>query len=455
MSKIGKVCRALLASVAFVSLSAFAEFVPADRQLDGVTLPEGYTLLSAVSSTGEQYVDLEVTPDETAAYEITMRVDDVNPLDDTFILGARTAYLTKALYFSTVANDRWAWYLANGRLESVSRSGFNVVTFTPQRRIYVNNQYMSQMDAGEVVTDKNLYLFTVNNNGEPHKNCSKISVRRIKIWKGGLLVRDCVGAMNSSEVIGLYDLASGRFFGSKTEVGLKVGDPDYAPQAAHDLLKDVRLPEGYELLDYVSSTGEQYFDTEIVPDETVTFDLAFRNHETTEDTHLFGSRLAYEDNAVGFSIQKTTMRTHFSDTHLDYGDEDGGGDVIFRTVALTASHAVYVDGARGKTPLSPTVSTIVNPNPIYIFSCNDNGKPHNQYSSIDLRNCRIWKGGELVRNYVPARHGVRSGFMILSARVSNRRIPRLPSSPGRRSPRTMCRRRSSSSVSVCRATTCS
>lgn len=229
MSKIGKVCRTLLASVAFVSLSAFAEFVPADRQLDGVTLPEGYTLLSAVSSTGEQYVDLEVTPDETAAYEITMRVDGVNPSDDMFILGARTAYLTKALYFSTVASDRWAWYLANGRLESVSRSGFNVVTFTPQRRIYVNNQYMSQMDAGEVVTDKNLYLFTVNNNGEPHKNCSKISVRRIKIWKGGLLVRDCVGAMNSSEVIGLYDLASGRFFGSKTEVGLKVGDPDYAP----------------------------------------------------------------------------------------------------------------------------------------------------------------------------------------------------------------------------------
>ena len=399
-----------------------SSFVPADRQLDGVTLPEGYTLLSAVSSTGEQYVDLEVEPDDTTAYEITLR-DDTDHTDDRFVLGAREAAKTKAYYFAITGSasgaylNGWAWYLASGDAgvlySPAYYTGFNVVDFTAQHRVYVNNQFLSQMDVGEVVTGRNLYLFTVNNNGVPHENRSKISVRRIKIWKGGLLVRDCVGAVDSNEVIGLYDLVSGRFFVSATEVGLRASGPDdYVQVAAYNLLKDVRLPADYEQLDYVSSTGEQYFDTEIVPDETVTFDLAFRNHETTKDTHLFGSRLAYENNAVGFSIQKTVMRTHFSNAHLDYGSPQSGGDLIFRTVALTASHAVYVDGARG-TPLSPTVSTIVNPNPIYLFNCNDNGKPHSQSSSIDLRNCRIWKGGELVRNYVPARHGGEVGLYDL------------------------------------------
>ena len=56
MPKIGKVCRALLASVAFVS-SSFAE--------ESVTLPAGYDLLEYVESTGLQYIDLRLKPDDT------------------------------------------------------------------------------------------------------------------------------------------------------------------------------------------------------------------------------------------------------------------------------------------------------------------------------------------------------------------------------------------------------
>lgn len=412
----GDSCRSALLAVFCLALTpcASAAFVPADRQLDGVTLPEGYMLLSAVSSTGEQYVDLEVEPDDKTACEITLRDDTTNRTDDWFVLGVREAYKNKAYYFSTRVDGSWAWYLASGDGGVLSfssqHSGFNVVTFTAQRRVYVNDRFLSQMDAGEVVTGRNLYLFTVNDNGSP-KNCSTISVRRIKICKDGLLVRDCVGAVDSNGVVGLYDLVSGRFFVSATEVGLEVAGPDnYVPEPAHELLKDVRLPAGYELLEYVSSTGAQYLDTEIVPDETVAFRLAFRSRASAdEDTHLFGSRLAFQNNAVGLSIQKTVVRTHFAGAYLDFGAPNTN---VFQVVELTPVLNVYVDGEY--RALVPTADpTIVNQHPIYVFDCNDNGKPHSQYSSIDLRNCRIWKGGELVRDYVPARHGDEVGLYDL------------------------------------------
>ncbi len=373
-----------------------------------------------VSSTGEQCVDLGVTPDETVAYEITFRNDAGTGVAQQ-IFGARRAVQDHAFAFSIQKQVKdasvtgWTWSLADQVYFSQKfYNDFNVVTFDAQHRAYVNNQFVEQftgVDETSATTDLNFYLFTLNNNGVEHAEHAKISLRRFKLWKGGELVRDCVGAVSPKRTVGLYDLVTGDFLVSKSGTSLVAGvSGKYVFVPAHKLPRAVRRPSDYWRRDYVSSTGAQYLDAGILPDETVSFQLSFRNRASAdEDTHLFGSRLAFQNNAVGLSIQKTVIRTHFAGAYLDFGAPDTN---LFQVVELTPVLNVYVNGAYG--PLVPTADpTIDNPNPIYVFSCNDNGKPHSQYSSIDLRNCRIWKGGELVRDYVPARHGDEVGLYDL------------------------------------------
>lgn len=404
------------------AVSAFAEFVPADRQLDGVTLPEGYELLPFVSSTGSQYVDLGVAPDETVAYEITLR-NDADQTVSQQVFGSRVGFRDHATAFSIQRTgepngEGWTWHSADKTHYSATfYSGFNVTSFDAQRRVLVNGQLVAQLDIGDapVANGLNLYLFSVNNNGNPHDQFAKVSVRRFKLWKDGELVRDCVGARNSSRAIGLYDLVSGGFFASRSGTSLVAGH-DFVP--AERQLDGVTLPEGYALLEYVSATAKgPYVDTGICPDGTTGYEIV-ASLGNDDEQFLMGSRdfaagewaffaaLSGKTAAGGYSTLVAAQKSMIAPSGFQvwsFSPADG----MQRLDGTTANDFSSISWPSGET----------SANSIYLFALNNAGTVHANKAVMSVRRLRIWQGADEtpVLDYVPAKFGDEVGFYDLVA----------------------------------------
>ena len=160
------------------------------------------------------------------------------------------------------------------------------------------------------------------------------------------------------------------------------------------------LPSGYTELEYIESTGTQYIDTGIAPDETMDLDLLGINLTQTSGSVRFGSRVALNDSS--FALITTT--SNFA--RFDYGISNYGFNfsgtydrITFNHTTLTATayrNGVVLDSVSFS---QSAFSSIYN---IYLFAFNSAGQiiPAGGYK---VRYCKLWKSGNLVRNLIPAK----------------------------------------------------
>jgi len=208
-------------------------------------------------------------------------------------------------------------------------------------------------------------------------------------------------------------------------------------------LDDVPRPSGYILLDHArTATLGAYINTGLVPDGTVAWELVMRWDATNSlSEHIMGSRIGFQDNAIGFSIQreyeapKNGLAWHYGSKtyYLGPSPTHSGVDEFF-TMAFTANRECQVNdvtvqnGHFGDSVVKPGTfdsATITTTRPIYLFTCNNNGLPHDQKTTSSVRRFRIWKGGSLVRDYVPVKRisDQAVGFYDLAAASDNFVLP--------------------------------
>lgn len=232
----------------------------------GSRLPEGYTELEYIESSGTQYIDTGFKPNQ-----------DTRVVCDTEFAASTTAYWLFGSRVST--NDRNYAFLT---YEGGYRSDYNdtagdVIGGVSGRFIVDKNKNITYID--EVVKDElsygafqstyNLYIFRSNNGGTPSaSNTAKIY--SCQIYDNGLLIRDFVPCIDPEGTVGLYDF-DGKQFYNNAGAGSFIAGPEVTPDPG-DILDpytwyEMDIPTYPQMQRYITN-GKVLRETLALPENT-------------------------------------------------------------------------------------------------------------------------------------------------------------------------------------------
>ena len=176
-------------------------------------LPDGYTRLQYIESTGTQYIYTGIKSNGIGLKtEVRMQLT-TNTTDEQAIVGVKEDCSTYEIFFSGTS---WsgAYHWSGGQRTGVSIKRTTGVMYTITSEMTsngithtVNGVQGSYSGSMADTSDKEVMLFGL---------CSRyrISARvySVLIWKNGKLVRNYIPAKDSNDVVGLYDLVTKTFF---------------------------------------------------------------------------------------------------------------------------------------------------------------------------------------------------------------------------------------------------
>ncbi len=186
-------------------------------------LPDGYTELQYIESTGTQYIDTGITP--TANTSFDMKANIVSTLGNTFIglLYSGNLYNSSDTFGISFSNSKKAiagykgteYNIYVGENNVLTEQDF-IVSFTPTdiSVTRLSAEYSDTKSAQTTVTNvtRSLYLFSGNSDTVDLQKIGDVKVYYLKIYDGSTLVRDFVPAKNASGVVGMYDTVNNRFY---------------------------------------------------------------------------------------------------------------------------------------------------------------------------------------------------------------------------------------------------
>ena len=155
------------------------------------------------------------------------------------------------------------------------------------------------------------------------------------------------------------------------------------------------LPKGYKRLEYIQSSGTQWFDTEFMPnqDSSVIVDIAFDNSEDTQA--VYGARTSTSSKTFCvFWMTADYFRLHY---YNGYSNFTAGPDNP--TVRYTIKHEKNVLTI-GENTLSRTYTSFQTEYNMLLLAVNQAGAASFP-ASAKLYGCQIYDSGTIVRDFVP------------------------------------------------------
>lgn len=160
-----------------------------------------------------------------------------------------------------------------------------------------------------------------------------------------------------------------------------------------------RLPIGYTEVEYIESTGGQYIATGVMPDQDtrVVMDVA-PNEEQTAEGHFFSVR----HNNVFFVMYFQPNLSSWYNTRF------GTQAVVGMPTSLNNYSRVVIDKNQNVTTVagqsvSANIENFNIPYQIPLFGRNTSGT-FDTFISAKLYSCKIYKGGVLLRNFIPCQN---------------------------------------------------
>lgn len=180
---------------------------------------EEYETLNYISSTGTQYIDLDLKPTSNTRVECDVQVYEWSSFATIFGCRDASSNLASQAYVMAVssANTFRSDYFGDSKSVSVNShlnrveiiKNKNVVTITGDNE---NASIINANTTGE--STYNLYLFAMNNIGSASLFV-KARLYSCKVYEGDMLIRDLVPSKDANGTIGLYDKITNIFFTNK------------------------------------------------------------------------------------------------------------------------------------------------------------------------------------------------------------------------------------------------
>lgn len=148
------------------------------------------------------------------------------------------------------------------------------------------------------------------------------------------------------------------------------------------------LPSGYTALAYIQSSGTQYIDTGVKPDQTYTLKIKFQTAQSSSggvavcDQGWQSNGFGIWCNAAGFGDQTVQSLTLYGDNPIE--------------VALSQSGLIV----NGEQVWTPTAATFTAPANLTLMALNRNGSVSEKLSG-KLYYAQLYSGNTLVRDFQP------------------------------------------------------
>lgn len=184
-------------------------------------LPEGYTEVEYIQSSGTQYVDSLFTPNQDTRVVMDAQMTSNNV--PVFYFGTRPTGTSVRMYN--------VLHTSSGIRSDYGTSQVTASGLTATNRMVIDkNKNICSMGTSSVTntsstfqTTFNLFLFASNDGGNPAFYGS-FRLFACQIYDNGTLIRNYVPCKNADNAVGLYDLVGGQFYGNAGTGSFTAGD---------------------------------------------------------------------------------------------------------------------------------------------------------------------------------------------------------------------------------------
>ena len=186
-------------------------------------LPEGYTQLDYIGSTGTQYIDVGITPKSTHKYEVGFKVLAQRTNDAIFGSRSTGTYNTSTdqVYLTTTNSTGLdTTQYTDGRV-GTTRNSMVAITINQKADVsidMINRTFAVNGTSNSFTTDfdnnatQNIFLLGFNSLGNPTSILNG-HIYYFKVYENNVLVRNMIPCYrNSDNEVGLYDLVNGVFY---------------------------------------------------------------------------------------------------------------------------------------------------------------------------------------------------------------------------------------------------
>ena len=220
-------------------------------------LPAGYMELQYIESSGTQYIKTDFTPNQDS--RVICKFQLLDPYTSIRgVFGVRdsasgTAAQQFILWNNGTSSFRTDYFGSQETLSSLSAQA--QYTADKNRNVTTIGGQSATNPAASGQCTNNLVIFGVNNAGTV-EYLSAMRLYACQVYDNGALILNLVPCEDPDGDIGLYDLVSAQFMGNSGG-GVFSAGPEAPPL----------IPDGYTALEYIQSSGGQYIDTGVMPNQ--------------------------------------------------------------------------------------------------------------------------------------------------------------------------------------------
>lgn len=225
-------------------------------------LPEGFTKIKYLISSGLQYIDTNYVPTNETGYYLEGQGYTTS---ETYYFGLRENTSTNSrIYACATPNVNWGWMtygtLTNAAVNLRQETKFyhNFLNSRVSKATINETDFTYNLPELDFAPTLNIHLFTFNNAGVPHATCGlKGRIDTFLISEGDQIVRQFVPCLDEDGIPCMYELYTGTVHYNQGS-----GQFSYPREYIND---PINLPAGYTKCVYLQSNGTQWIDTGVIP----------------------------------------------------------------------------------------------------------------------------------------------------------------------------------------------
>ena len=213
-----------------------------ERQIEQVTIPDGYTELTYIQNTGmnSAYINTSYTHRPNTQIECNCNVEENTLTSNEAVFGSRTNSTAYLSFFSRKSNGNVPCYGCNNKTLNgtgmIYDQDIKIITYGPDAYWYDTNGVQLgtiHVDTNQINGTCPLYIFDENNNNTPSKYICRMKLYSFIVTENTAHKCYCLPCKRDSDnAFGVYDLVAGTFIeqqlsdtSSSYGTGLVAGEP--------------------------------------------------------------------------------------------------------------------------------------------------------------------------------------------------------------------------------------
>lgn len=232
-----------------------------------LVLPDGYTQLDYISSSGTEYIDTGYTINANTDVELCADVTDAQA-NGASIFGSRPTYGSNMFTIFLAQTSVGVNYATHDFGAIKTDITGEVVVKKEGLNFYVNGEVCATATATCSNISPTAQIFAMHDRGSQGFYCSGVKLKYLKITESGVLKRDFIPCINPDNEVGVYDLVNGVFYGNSGTGSLIAGTE--TPTAIGGYIITIK---DYGMWTVTATNGEDTTTQDVLVDAAVDYEI--------------------------------------------------------------------------------------------------------------------------------------------------------------------------------------